>query len=232
MAQPTEIEIPLQDLEALQNLSNLLHLFNHRNKNQHRRSIWWRHLSTFRRSVNEFVNDFQSLNEVPTSHVERTRKVTKDQTTRTRVSQRNVFWRDVQVPKWHNAFSQIVADGRFAVLGVVLLAVLSQTCQVMDITADYDELGQSEVERVIEDFGREYWKDDSQPGAGPPVNEDLGEVIAREEPAAGEASLASPATSNVGETERRRRPATSTSVVSQRKRKKRNSIDDLVSGLD
>ncbi|KAK5166198.1 RNase MRP subunit [Saxophila tyrrhenica] len=174
-------EISKEDLGKLGHLSSLLHLFNHRNKNQHRRSVWWRHFSLFRRHLEQTVSDYQTLDETPTTHLERTRKRTKDEITRTRISQRLNLWQEVLVPKWHHAFSQLVADSRFAVLGVVLLAALSQTCQILGITEAFEDLGQAEAEKAIEKFGQEYWVDGFQAAGRGSDGEDLGVVVAREE---------------------------------------------------
>lgn len=53
------------------------------------------------------------------------------------------------------AFSQLVADGRFAVLGVVLMAVLGEVCAVVGVTEGLDVRGEEEAGGVIERFGRE-----------------------------------------------------------------------------
>lgn len=84
------------------------------------------------------------------------------------------------VPKWQHAFSQVLADGRFAVLGVVLMAVLGEVCAVVGITAELEELGQVEVEKVLEEFGREEWTEDGGEMKGV-VGEDRGEVVQRVE---------------------------------------------------
>ena len=45
------------NLREFKQLQNLLHLFYHRNKNQHRRSIWWRSFASFRREVGHLLDD-------------------------------------------------------------------------------------------------------------------------------------------------------------------------------
>ena len=182
------METSKEHLANLEHLSNLLHLFNHRNKNQHRRSIWWRHFSIFRRHLNHIIEDYGALNEVPSTHLERARKRSKNDSLRIRISQRLTLWQDILAPKWHHAFSQLVADGRFAALGVMLLAVLSQTCQILGLVEAFDELGQAEVEKAIEDFGKEYWADNDHPGGVSSEGEDLGVVIEREDPSTAAAS--------------------------------------------
>ena len=44
-------------LHELKQLHNLLHLFHHRNKNQHRRSIWWRSFESFRRELGRVLDE-------------------------------------------------------------------------------------------------------------------------------------------------------------------------------
>ena len=78
MAKLKEAEFSKNEQEALQHLSDILHLFHHRNKNQHRRSIWWRHFSNFRRQLDALVGEISGLLEVPNTHLERTRKKVKD----------------------------------------------------------------------------------------------------------------------------------------------------------
>ena len=174
-------DLSSDNLATLKHLSDLLHLFNHRNKNQHRRSIWFRHFSTFRKQLNTLVQDISEIREVPETHLQRIRKVKKDVARQQRLSQRLVLWQDVMVAKWHHAFSQTITENSFAVLGIFLLAVLSQVSQIVGVTARFEELGQAEVERAIEDFGKEYWAAEDQARPRESENEDFGEVIAREE---------------------------------------------------
>lgn len=98
------------------------------------------------------------------------------------------------------AFSQVVADGRFSVLGLVMLGVLGGVCRVVGVVDGLEAEGQAEVERVLVEFGREAWGDGDETGdsvarsrgdggevlarvdAGEPVKrDDEGEVVAREE---------------------------------------------------
>ena len=98
------------------------------------------------------------------------------------------------------AFSQVVADGRFSVLGLVMLGCLSGVCRVVGVVEGLEVLGQEEVERVLEEFGREAWGDGDETGGsvvrsgddggeglarvdeGEPVKrDDEGEVVARED---------------------------------------------------
>lgn len=174
------LNITQEDQDQLQHLSDLLHLFHHRNKNQHRRSIWYRHFSLFRKQLTALCLSLTELNTIPTTNVARARKKTEDAKTIKIISARLGFWKDVMVARWQHAFSQVVADGRFSVLGLVLIAVLAETCRIVGITAEFEDMGQGEVEKVLEEFGREEWgaEEKTQDAQG---GEDFGEVIRRDE---------------------------------------------------
>ena len=176
-----EFGISKDDQATLQHLSDILHLFHHRNHNQHRRSIWWRHFSVFRKHVSKLVADLEDLKEVPPTQLARIQKKARDQQTRTTMERNLVFWRDVLVPKWQHAFSQVIADGRFAVLGLTLIAILAEVCRILGITAIYEEMGQLEVEKVLERFAEEGWegRDGDPRGLTTSGQEDQGEVIVR-----------------------------------------------------
>ena len=224
------------DLNNLQHLTNLLHLFHHRNKNQHRRSIWWRHFVTFRRQLNSLVSEVQSLHEVPTTHLQRSRKKVQDRETKEIILKRIEFWRDVLVPKWHTSFSQIVTDGRFAVLGLVLIAVLAQTCQIAGVNSGFDETEVVEAEealRNLEDTGE-------QPAAKRVETtnhdgEDIGEVVDRETVTRGSETgevPQQPVTAKPGAGSERSKSGITSSTPARKRRKKGNAIDDLFSGLE
>lgn len=159
-----------EEVAQLTHLSSLLHLLHHRNKNQHRRSIWYRHFSLFRRHLAALLADYTTLTTVPATNLERTRLKALTPTLQARITQRLELWKNVLVARWMRAFSQVVADGRFSVLGLVMLGVLGGVCKVIGVAEGLEAEGQEEVERVLEEFGREVWG----PGGG-----DEGEVVAR-----------------------------------------------------
>jgi hypothetical protein len=173
-------DISEQDHESLRELADLLHLFHYRNKNQHRHSVWWRAFSVFRQQFNHLLGDIAFLIDVPATHLARVKKKAQDAKYRARIQQRTAMWQEVLIQKWQQAFSQLVADGRFAVLGIVLIAALAQICMVTGITADIEQLGQMEVEKVLAEFAKEDW------GLGTGLNpvagaEDIGQLVTREE---------------------------------------------------
>lgn len=159
-----------EEVAQLTHLSSLLHLLHHRNKNQHGRSIWYRHFSLFRRHLAALLADYTTLTTVPATNLERTRLKALTPTLQARITQRLELWKNVLVARWMRAFSQVVADGRFSVLGLVMLGVLGGVCKVVGVAEGLENEGQEEVERVLEEFGREVWG----PGGG-----DEGEVVAR-----------------------------------------------------
>lgn len=171
------------DLALLTHLSSLLHLLHHRNKNQHRRSVWYRHLSLFRRHLSHLLTDYTTLFATPTTNLERARLRTQTPTIQARITKRLAFWQDVLVGKWQRAFSQVVADGRFSVIGLVMLGCLSGVCRVVGIVEGLEVLGQEEVERVLEEFGREAWGVADVKGGG---NGGFGERVARDDVVEGE----------------------------------------------
>ena len=228
MAKDSNADFSTADLEKLQHLSNLLHLFHHRNKNQHRRSIWWRHFSTFRRQLNSLVAEVENLHEVPNTHLQRAKKKIQDRQTDDRVSKRLEFWAGVVVQKWYTSFSQIVADGRFTVLGLTLIAVLAQTCQITGIIFSFDETEVAAGEEAMEDLikgsderaveSSEMWI------AG---EEDWGEVVDRKE-----GNEAMHDTTQARETTSQRKLEPAKINKPRRRKQKDNAIDDLFSSLN
>lgn len=245
-AAETTKPITKDQIPTLQHLSDLLHLFRHRNKNQHRRSTWYRRFSTFRRQVKALITDLNKLHTVPATHLERTRKKTQDFATNSRITERLRFWQDKLVPRWYHAFSQLVADGRFAVLGVVLIAILGQVCGITGVTQNFEDLGDAEVRAAVEGFGREIWGEESVvEDAGVPVErallgpekaavaEGVAQGVGYNKPD-GSPALHNPDAKrrdgNIGEP-RKGNTSSGEAKVAQKKRKKGDAIDDLFSGL-
>lgn len=243
------LQLSAEQIEELQHLSDIVHLFQHRNKNQHRRSVWWRHFSVFKKGLNSIASCVVQLRLVPESHVARTKKKAEDAIVQVRLEQSLELWRDVLVPKWQHAFSQLAADGRFAVLGLVLLSVLAESCRLLGITAAFEDLGQHEVEQVLERFGQEWQPTVPDEDASRAKTEDLGEVVVRgdtersnkaENTSGGESDErvrlhAQPLTSkDIAKTAAMQRPASKimTGIKKKKKTKKKgNAIDDLFDGF-
>jgi len=230
MSTPNPPQISGPQLQELQELTTLLHLFHHRNRNQHRHSIWYRHFYTFRKQLDRLVSDQQKIHEVPTTNLARAKKKTQDPIIIATTQKRLDFWRDVTVAKWQHSFSQLIADGRFSVLGLVLMGVLAEVCKVVGITAELEEMGQVEVERALEEFGREAWGMDEG-------GEDVGEIVRRADDMAVAASHKPTTTASFEtdtkqtvavENEATKRKPDNTPRSTKKKRKKTgNAIDDI-----
>jgi ribonuclease MRP protein subunit RMP1 len=183
------LKLPSTSQQAdLHHLSSLLHLIHHRNHNQHRRSTWYRHFNLFRRHLSTFLTHLSTLTQTPTTNLARHKKKAQDAKLQLQLQQTLCFWRDVLVPKASHAFGQVVANERFAVLGVVLMAVLCSVCRILGLVNVYEEVGEEETRRVLEAFAEESWRLDGDGVLGIPVprqedaddkREDIGRVIAR-----------------------------------------------------
>lgn len=158
-----QFNISPSSLSELHHLTTLLHLFHTRNKNQHSHSIWYRHFNIFRRQLSHLTSNLTTLNTIPTTshHAQTHKKKTLDPILIARIRARENYWRDFLARKWQRAFSQLVADQRFGVLGIFLLAVLAQVCGIVGITAEWEEMGEVEVRKAIEAFGREMRGDEN-----------------------------------------------------------------------
>ncbi|KAK1085819.1 Ribonuclease MRP protein subunit rmp1 [Friedmanniomyces endolithicus] len=231
----TASRVSKEDSVHLQHLSDVLHLFHHRNQNQHRRSTWWRPFSIFRKQVRDLCALIESLHEKPTTHLARSKKQAQDQRTTDQLQQILVFWRDVLGPKWQHAFSQVAAD--------------AEVCRIVGITAAFEELGQAEVEKVIERFAEEGFE--GRTDVGPSIlsgqSEDVGELVTRHfvgldvpsmrpvAKAGVEQALASQhltqSTSKRNVLKRSRKNSIESPAKVRRRGKKGDAIDDLFSGL-
>lgn len=143
-AEPVDADPSLPNA-TLATLSHLLTLLHHRNKNQHRRSSWWRHFSTFRRRV-------RWLADLEAGRSGRDAKGHKNPGPATTTTCAGAgaaaedawllsdaecrIWADVYVVRWYGAFSQLVAERRFAALGIVLLGVLARVCALLGVAGE------------------------------------------------------------------------------------------------
>lgn len=91
----------------------LLHLVWHRNKNQHRVSVWWKRLSMMKRNCAQVVEILQKPAVEKTTDVVRLYKLVNDFNKR-------------QVPKTYHDFNGVIGLGQFVTLGVVLVGLLSR----------------------------------------------------------------------------------------------------------
>ncbi|KAI9718982.1 MAG: hypothetical protein M1828_006358 [Chrysothrix sp. TS-e1954] len=185
---------------TLRSTSNLLHLFHARNRNQHRRAIWYRHLGGFRREVRRLAEELDVAvhGSKGASAVGRGKgtKRPKSEDVRGKIERRLGFWRDAGlVGRWYRAFTHLVATTQFSAQGLVLLALLARVSSITGLTKWYQQLAEREdeerqeaVRRVLHEFGEKEMsglmrgsKGDEEAGSGDGTEEDLGEVIMRDE---------------------------------------------------
>ena len=138
----------------------------------------------FRRHLSTLLSYLSILAEQPTTHLGKHRKKATDARVHAQIQAELTFWRDVLVPKWQHAFAQLTADGRFAVLGVVLLAALAQAGRTVGLLGSYESIDEEEVRRVLDQFARDGWEKDDEDGEGGDEGtrierEDVGEKLAR-----------------------------------------------------
>jgi ribonuclease MRP protein subunit RMP1 len=87
--------------DELQRLRQLLHLLFHRNKNQHRRSAWWRFFAGFRRELGRFLDEADRAAELDAVVVPSKKQKKTRQELRERREMRLKLWRDRLVERWY-----------------------------------------------------------------------------------------------------------------------------------
>jgi ribonuclease MRP protein subunit RMP1 len=212
---------PASSAQQLQNLYRVVHLVYHRNKNQHRRSLWWRHLNSFRRDLRTLSaaapppppDDEPAAPSRPTADgggdpaapaPAPARPPPLSLPPRLRPLLRR--WARERVPRWHAAFGRVLAERRFVAVGLVLLAALAQAAELLGVRALMDDEARRRRRRTEVSEGIP-----AREAAGRGEGVDLGVVVER-----GAVEV-----EDVGEREGRKRA----------KRKKGNVIDDLFDEL-
>ncbi|OCK84782.1 hypothetical protein K432DRAFT_288122 [Lepidopterella palustris CBS 459.81] len=154
-----------KEISELHDLHGLLDRIYVRNKNQHRRSAWFKDLRSFRRNLGQIMIVLDG-------------RVSGDRASQLRY--RLSFWEEFLTFEWYLSFSQLVANGQFAAIGVVLLATLARVCALLGITRSYLERPGKKVKTEIESLAiGEALKVSGQMEAA--EGEDEGVVVQREE---------------------------------------------------
>ncbi|KAF2012687.1 hypothetical protein BU24DRAFT_257188 [Aaosphaeria arxii CBS 175.79] len=151
-----------QDKELLGHIYELLHLLFVRNRNQHRRNHWFKSLQQFRKQLGLLIAEMGS-----------------DRKVEEKLNARLQFLDDRCIHQWYLHFTQVVAVGPFAVLGLVLMACTARVCRIAGITALYEEIASEDLKTVLRlmDAGEV----ETISGLLSADDEDEGEVIARDE---------------------------------------------------
>ncbi|KAL7771641.1 hypothetical protein CFE70_001589 [Pyrenophora teres f. teres 0-1] len=120
------------DMAMLHDIHSLLNKIFVRNRNQHQRSTWWKALHAFRKQISLLLGEL---------------KTGKVKERETKLQARLRYWDDRVVHACQ--FSQLVAVGPFAMLGLVMMASVARVCRIVGITAVYEEIASGDVQGVL-----------------------------------------------------------------------------------
>ncbi|CAO2649559.1 Nn.00g069440.m01.CDS01 [Neocucurbitaria sp. VM-36] len=102
-----------------------------RNRNQHRRSHWWKALHAFRKQTGLLIREMEG----------------KKSEREGKLEARLRYWDEECIHQCQ--FSQLVAVGPFAMLGLVMMASVARVCRISGITAVYEEIASGDVQGVL-----------------------------------------------------------------------------------
>jgi ribonuclease MRP protein subunit RMP1 len=107
----------------LLSISQTLHLFHHRNQNQHRLAKWYKSLTQLRSHISRLILELETLDTALTYSSEESKYV---QAARETVEDRVKFMRTWLEERAYVAFSNLVADNQYAAMGLFLLGTLAR----------------------------------------------------------------------------------------------------------
>jgi hypothetical protein len=206
----TEIKRARTGIEELNDLSHLTYLLYRRNKNQHRRSHWWRHFNIFRRQLNKLCLELESVKQPDDGNKDAPLELNAKAEARVDV------WVHLYIAKWYAAFSQILAEKRFAALGITVFALFARVCGLIGATARLTEEGEVELSATLAHA------EASKPMPASQDDDDIGEAIERPTPQLADYLAATP--SRKGKTPKDKKKA--------KKASKGGAIDDIFGALD
>ncbi|KAI9677583.1 MAG: hypothetical protein M1817_006537 [Caeruleum heppii] len=157
--------LPPSTLSELRTNAHLLQLIYHRNKNQHRRSTWWKWLSQLRRHMARLLTAHDAYEAAltisghvgdPATHsrrrvgigsmVDRKMKIGREVEGRVR------WLRGVVVPRCWGAFStSLLADTQFVALGLVLIGIVARIAKLLGGVEPLESLSHDSTENSLEE---------------------------------------------------------------------------------
>jgi ribonuclease MRP protein subunit RMP1 len=162
--------------EELTSISQTLHLFHHRNHNQHRLAKWYKSLSQLRRHISKLILELETLDTAITysSKNEESKYV---RAAREKVEDRVEFMENWLEKRCYIAFSNLVADNQYAALGLFLIGTLARVRSVIR------SLGKERVEdeEVEEEEVVKTVLEENELRGGKEERYDFGEVVRRED---------------------------------------------------
>ncbi|RKF63372.1 putative ribonuclease mrp protein subunit rmp1 [Erysiphe neolycopersici] len=136
-----EDDIYSTSLQRLQEISYLLHLAHHRNKNQHRVARWYKFFGQLRRQIAKLILELDAFTTAlkMMGITTRTRIIITDliksnkylAVAHLKIDQRTEFMQLFLVPKCHLAFENLIADNQYAVLGLMLMGLLANLNDIL-----------------------------------------------------------------------------------------------------
>jgi ribonuclease MRP protein subunit RMP1 len=153
----------------LTSISHTLHLFHHRNHNQHRLAKWYKSFSQLRRYISKLILELETLDTAIIYSGEESKYV---KAAREKVEDRVEFMRTWLEERWYVSFSNLVADNQYAAMGLFLLGTLARARTLIG-PLGRERDGDEEVEvgkKVVE-----------EEGGGKEERYDFGEVVRRDD---------------------------------------------------
>ncbi|KAJ5972663.1 uncharacterized protein N7479_002581 [Penicillium vulpinum] len=204
------------DTKEILAVHSTLHLIFHRNKNQHRRTKWWKWLSILKRATLDLarsgVKSHLATYIIPRCYMYESGPI--------------VLPNDL-ANCFPSAFSTVVADNQFSTLGIVLLAALARLSKITGISHQLKVqpvVTKSKTTPIVakEDLGERIRRVDDAPLTRP--------VKVLQSDAKAPSKVPSKVTKEKKPTENLTEDGVS-NITLKKKKKKKNAIDDLFSGL-
>ncbi|KAF2680239.1 hypothetical protein K458DRAFT_490155 [Lentithecium fluviatile CBS 122367] len=126
--------ISSSDKQNLKDIHELLERLFARNRNQHRRNHWFKSLHQFRKQLGLLLGEMESTKKVTVARM---------------MTERLQFWDEKCIHQWYLHFTQLVAVGPFAVLGLALMACTARVCRITGITAHYEEIASEDMKGIL-----------------------------------------------------------------------------------
>ncbi|KAI5284130.1 hypothetical protein KEM54_001574 [Ascosphaera aggregata] len=186
----TQATLPIPSSSTISAIHTTFHLIFVRNKNQHSHAKWWKYLSLLRRSLRSLLSCLEGLEKYVDGEGIEWSELRMGRGERVVDADGEVVGRDEKVVEVagtdvkvleNSAFSTVVADTQFSVLGVVLIAALAELADAIKEFATADEGVRVEEESQSEDtMNMSSFETTKKPVKTGRLEEDLGEVIVRQ----------------------------------------------------
>lgn len=151
--------IPLQlsaaSADELKGLGEMLQRIFVRNKNQHRRSHWWKALKGFKRELGLVLGELaalQAATSISTSTSTSTSNSNSKPALTRRLEARLRVLGEEKMHAWYMTFTQLVAAGQFAPVGLVLMAAAARAAKLLGVTDVYEEIASADMRAVLDRF--------------------------------------------------------------------------------